>query len=320
MTVTAQRAGPAAAGRRRRRLSELPIFGLICVAPAFAFAGVFLYYPAVSAIVHAFTQWDGSSSTFTGLTNFLNMRIDPELDTGFRNDLTITLIALVLELTIPLAVAKMILGVRQTRVQHFVRVLFVIPLIVPQVLIYLLWQFIYDPNVGLLNALLGVAHLPIRPDWLGDPRLALFAIIGTGAGVIAPFPFVDGFGLLIYTAGLQSIPQDVIESSHLDGAGPLSRFWHIEVPLILGQLRLMSVLTIVAGVQQFTAVLILTDGGPGFQTYVPGLSIYYNAFYYGNFGYACAIGTALFLIILVLSILNLRFVRPPIEYDASAGS
>src|SRR5207244_9874203 len=143
---------------------------------------------------------------------------------------------------------------------------------------------------------LKVVHLGmIHPDWLGDPKMALYAIMATGAGIVAPFPFVDGFGLLIFTAGLQAIPQEVLESAQLDGAGAWARFWRVEAPLILGQLRLMSVLTIVASVQQYVAVLILTGGGPGFATYVPGLSMYNDAVYYNRMGYACAIGMVLFL-------------------------
>lgn len=311
---------PIAASRGSRRPARYPLFGFLCILPAFLFAIVFLYYPALSAIFHAFTEWDGATApTFVGLGNFQQMVSDPQTRASFGNVLLITGFSLVIELVVPLAVAKMILALRRRGLQHAIRVLFLIPLVVPQVIIYLLWQFIYDPNIGLLNALLSAAHTGVQPDWLGDPRLALYSIMVTGAGVIAPFPFVDGFGLLIYTAGLQAIPQEVIESAHLDGAGAWARFWRIEVPLILGQLRLMSILTIVASIQQFTAVLILTGGGPGFSTYVPGLSMYNNAFYFGRMGYACAIGTALFLVILVLTVLNLRYVRSATDFNADAA-
>lgn len=309
---------PVVGAARKRR--PFPLFAYLCILPAVAFAAVFLYYPALSAIGHAFTNWDGSSPpTFVGLANFQQIFSDPQLRLSFGNMLQIMVFSLVVELSVPLAVAKMILALRHTRFQHVVRILFLIPLIVPQVVIYLLWQFIYDPNVGLLNTILGTLHLGGHQDWLGDPHLALYALMGTGMGVVAPFPFVDGFALLIFTAGLQTIPGEVLESAALDGAGAVIRFWRIELPLILGQLRLISILTIVASIQQYVAVLILTGGGPGFATYVPGYSMYNNAFYYNRMGYACAIGAVLFLVILILTVINLRYVRPTTEFDANAA-
>jgi raffinose/stachyose/melibiose transport system permease protein len=289
------------------------------VLPAFVFAVTFLVYPALSAIGHAFTDWDGANQRFVGLHNFQQMLNDPDMGRSFTNLLILTVIALVAELTIPLAVAKMILTLRSTLLQHIFRALFLIPLVVPQLVIYLLWLFVYDPDpqVGLLNATLLNLHVISQPyAWLGDNNLALYAVISTGAGIIASFPFVDGFGMLIYTAGLQSIPHELLESAQLDGASAWVRFWRIELPLILGQLRLMSILTIIASVQQYTAVLILTNGGPGNATNVPGFTMFNNAFNFGHLGYACAIGTVLFLIILVLTAINLGYVRPSTEFSA----
>jgi raffinose/stachyose/melibiose transport system permease protein len=316
-TQPAQAATVERAARRRR---QFPLFAYLCILPAVLFAAVFLLYPSLSAIAHSFTDWDGASApTFIGLSNFQQMLSDPQMRLAFGNVGKITIFALLVELSIPLLVAKLVLALRSTRFQHVARVMFLLPLIVPQVVIYLLWQFIYDPNVGLLNSTLHLLHLGGTQDWLGDPAIALYSVMATGAGIVAPFPFVDGFALLIFTAGLQAIPGEVIEAAHLDGAGAWARFWRVEVPLILGQLRLISVLTIIASIQQYTAILILTGGGPGFATYVPGYSMYNNAFAYNHMGYACAIGTVLFLIILALTAINLRYIRPTTEYDANAA-
>lgn len=306
--------------RAARRRRPLPVFAYLCILPAVLFAAVFLYYPSLSAVVHAFTDWDGASPpVFTGLSNFQQILADTQMHIAFANVVKIVIFALLVELTVPLLVAKLILSLRSTRFQHTIRVVFLLPLIVPFVVIFLLWQFIYDPNVGPLNMILGALHLGGQQDWLGDPHIALYAVMATGAGVVAPFPFVDGFAMLIFTAGLQAIPAEVLEAAHLDGAGAWTRFWRVEVPLILGQLRLISILTIVASIQQYVAILILTGGGPGFATYVPGYSMYNNAFYYNRMGYACAIGTVLFLVILVLTILNLRYIRPTTDFDAKAA-
>jgi raffinose/stachyose/melibiose transport system permease protein len=310
------RAAPATvATRATRRRKPFPVFAYLCILPAFLFAAVFMYYPSLSAVYHSFFDWDGATApTFVGLANFQQMFSDDMMRLSWGNVLKLTLFALVVELTVPLAVAKGILALRSTRLQHFLRVLFLLPLTVPLVVNVLIWQFLYDPNIGLINAVLTALHQNgLRQDWLGDPNWALYAIMFMG------FPWVDGFGMLIYTAGLQAVPQEVLESASLDGAGAWTRFWRMELPLILGQLRLMSVLTLIAGIQNYVIVLIMTDGGPGFATYVPGLTLYKNAFYYNKMGYACSIGTSIFLLIMVLTVINLRYIRPSTEYDVASS-
>jgi raffinose/stachyose/melibiose transport system permease protein len=304
----AGRAGARA--RAGRRAGWLPY---LFVAPALLFAAVFLYYPSVSALFHSFFDWDGSQSmTFIGLRNFTDMLNDPVMSLSFQNVLKLTAFGMAVELIVPLTVARLIIALRRSRAQEAFRVLFVIPLVVPLVVFYLMWQFIYDPTTGLLNSTLALLHLPWQPGWFGDPHLALVSLMFVG------FPFVDGFGLLIYTAGLQAIPQEVLDAAQVDGAGAIARFFRVEIPLILGQIRLLMVLTLIQGIQQITPVLILTGGGPANLTSVPGLVMYNDAFYNNQFGYACAIGSVMFLIIMILSVLNLRFLRPSTEYDAAA--
>lgn len=212
---------------------------------------------------------------------------------------------------VPLLVAKLILSLRDPRWQFAFRILFVVPLVVPSVVIYLIWQFIYDPNIGLLNQTLALLHLTgLQQTWLGDPHLALYSIMFVG------FPWVDGFALLIFTAGIQAIPAEILEAAAIDGASTWPRFLRIELPLLLGQLRLILVLTIINGIQDFTAILVLTGGGPANATVVPGLYLYLNAFDGGRFGYACAIGAVLFVIIVAFTIVNLTVLRPSTEYEA----
>lgn len=295
--------------RTRRRSRLLPY---LFIAPALLFAAVFLYYPAGSALFHSFFDWDGSATmTFIGFKNFTDLWSDPIMALAFQNVLKLTAFGMAVELVVPLAVARMIVGLRRRRAQELFRILFVIPLVVPLVVYYLMWQFIYDPTSGLLNTTLAALHLPWQPGWLGDPHLALYALMFVG------FPFVDGFGLLIYTAGLQAIPQEVLDAAQVDGAGTMARFFRIEVPLILGQIRLLMVLTLIQGIQQITAVLILTGGGPANLTMVPGVAMYDDAFGNYQYGYASAIGSVMFVVIIVLTVLNLRFLRPGTEYDAA---
>ena len=278
--------------------------GYAFLLPAFIFILLFSYYPAFSAIYHAFTKWDGvTPATWVGFQNFQSFLADPEFGTSVQNIVKLTLFWMILAVTVPLFVARLILGVRSGRLQFAYRLYFILPFVVPQVVIILLWQFIYA-GTGVLNQLLALVHQSqLQQDWLGNPATALYAIMAMG------FPYVDGFGLLIYTAGLQAIPGEMKEAAAVDGAAPLRVFFQVELPQIMGQLRLMWVLAMINGLQNFTQILILTQGGPGYSTTVPGVMMYQDAFTNQEFGRASAIGTLLFVVILALTIVNLRFRR-----------
>jgi ABC-type sugar transport system permease subunit len=311
--VVSGRRRQAHPGMARRRAQARLAY--LFIAPAFIMLLIFQYYPALSALFHALTSWDAvSPPVFVGLANFQSLLSDPYVGIATLNVLKLTLFWMVLAVTVPLIVARLILGVKSARLQFIYRLFFVLPFVVPTVVNILLWQFIYAGN-GVLNQLLSFLRLTqLQQDWLGSPQTALYAIMVMG------FPWVDGFGLLIYTAGLQAIPHEIVEAAHIDGAGPVRAFFAVQIPQIIGQLRLMWVLSIINGIQNFTQVFILTNGGPGFATTVPALLMYNEAFQYQRMGRACAIGTSLFVVILILTYVNLRFIRSNVEYDASRAS
>jgi len=213
---------------------------------------------------------------------------------------------------------------RSDRWQYLYRVLFVVPMIIPHMVGLLIWKFFYDPNVGVLNKFLivtgldqllvwfdkWVLHLgifvhPFKPAWLGDPSLIIPALVFWG------FPWVGVVGVLIYLAGLQNIGADVYEAAELDGIGWWGKFWHIELPLIMTQVRLNLILMVIGTFQAygFQYILLGAEGGPQNKGLTPGLYMFYQAFQEQNYGYACAIGLVLFFIILVLTIINQRYVR-----------
>ena len=211
--------------------------------------------------------------------------------------------------TVPLFVAWLILGLRSPRLQYVFRVLFVIPLVLPTVVILLIWQFIYDANFGVLNQVITALHVRTPQAWLGDPKLALYAVMFIG------LPWVDGFALLVFTAGLQSIPNELLEAAAIDGAGRWRRLWHIQLPLVIGQIKLILILNMIWTIQNFTSIFILTQGGPGTATMVPGLVLYKAAFESERMGYACAIGALMFVLMLVLTIINMKYVRSRTDYE-----
>jgi len=133
------------------------------------------------------------------------------------------------------------------------------------------------------------------------------------------FPFAGGINILIYYAGLAGISESVHEAAELDGAKGLYKFLKVDVPLVMSQIKLLTILTVIGTVQSFETLFIMTKGGPGFRTMVPGLWMYMNAFSFQRMGYACAIGVILFLLILGLTVLNLRYFRSSEDLRAEAA-
>lgn len=143
----------------------------------------------------------------------------------------------------------------------------------------------------------------MQQPWLGSPKTSLYAVTFMG------FPWVGGVTVLIYLAGLQGISDEIIDSSLVDGCSGLRRLFSIDIPLILGQFKLIIVLAVIGGLQGWVAVFVMTAGGPGTASMVPGLWMYNNAFLWNKMGYASAIGMFLFVLILSVTILNIKFVR-----------
>jgi len=305
------RAWRGAASRNRRLGREMwrARTSYLFLIPTMAMLLLFNYYPAFSGIYHAFTEWSpGIRTKWVGFKQFEELGTNRYFWTGIGN-LLILIVTGFLKLLVPLAVAEMIFHVRSPSVGYAFRTLFVLQVIVPGVVGILLWVNVYDPNIGLANQVLDAAGLgSLTRFWLGDADTAIWAIVFMG------FPWVSAFALLIFYGGLISIPGELFDSAALDGASTLRRIFNIDLPLLLGQVRLVLILTFIATVQEFAAIFLTTGGGPGSSTYVPSLELYYQAVRFNNFGAASAIGAVLFIVILGGTILNLRYVKSSVEY------
>jgi len=287
-----------------RRRTSIVVIALM-LAPTLVLLALFNYYPAVLGLSRAFTRWEtGEDPRWIGLSNFVAMWHDEFLRLSLRN-LLVLLVANVLKtLTMPLLVAELLMSLRSPRWQYVMRTAFILPMVVPGMVTMLLWSFIYDGSVGLLNQILETLGMgAMARSWLGDSGTALWAIIGIG------FPWAGGLALLIYLAGLNAISGDVWDSCQVDGVGGLKRVWYVDLPLLLPQVRLLVILTLIGVLQDFGSILVLTGGGPGLATHVPALHMYFQAFRFGHMGYAAAIGLTLFVAIFTLSLLNLLWGR-----------
>ncbi|MBN1352523.1 sugar ABC transporter permease [candidate division KSB1 bacterium] len=276
----------------------------LALVPSFSLLAIFNYWPVISALKHAFYQWDpGGIEKFIGFGNFIRLANDTILLQSFHNLIAVVLFNTTIKLAVPLFVAVLIFHLRTERWRYFYRVLFVIPMVVPTMVSILVWQYIYSDAGILSEALKSLDLTAFRRAWLGDPQIALWAVLSVG------FPFVSGFALLVFYAGLMNISESVLEAATLDGVGKFRRFFSIELPLILGQFRVILILILIGSMQGYELFLILTRGGPGYKTLVPGLWMYLHGFSFNEMGYACSIGFTLFLMMLLLTILNLKFIQ-----------
>lgn len=295
---------------RKRRLTSAPRGVYLFILPSILLLAVFSYYPIFSAFYHSLFDWDGVNARFVGLGNFRAMLTDDALAISVPHVLVLSIAAVTFALTLPLLAAELIFNLHSERWRFRYRVLFTIPMVVPWIVTVLVWQFLYDPIDGPINRVfLGLGLERFARGWLGEPQTALWAIALMG------FPFVAGLNLLIYLAGLNSISTEVLDATKLDGATFWQRFTRVDIPLIRGQIRLIVILTTITQIQNFAPVLILTKGGPGYATMVPGMWMYQNAFLFGKMGYASAIGVVLFAVMFALTALNTRLIRSTDEYE-----
>ncbi len=299
-----------------RELRRSSLFYLLLL-PTFALILTFNYYPALSAIYHAFFKWSViEKEIFIGLDNFKRMVRDPILGTSIVNLLQLVGVRVVISVVVPFTVAELFFAVKNMRVQYWYRVVILLPMIVPGMVNLLIWQFIFSPHLGMINSFLGALGLErFQNDWLGNPNTALYSLMFRG------FPWlvgrgVAGAGVLIFLAGLFAIPQSLMDSAKLDGVTGFRRIFYLDIHFVIGQIKLFIILGFINGMQNFGEILVLTQGGPINRTMTPALHMYYEAFSYDRLGYASSIGFAMFLILLILTYINMRFVKSKTEYEA----
>ena len=279
--------------------------------PSIVLILIFNYYNVFQAFYYAFTDWSQATRTmrevqFVGFDNFRRIFTEGYFLLGVKNLLIMMAASFIKLLTVPLLLAELVFAMRtrtgeSSRRRYWFRLLLVLPMVVPGVVSTLMWKNIYDPNIGALNALLKTVGLESwQRVWLGDEATALWAIIFMG------FPWVNSFAFLVFYGGLINIPEDLFEAAKVDGSNPAWNFFHIHLPLISPQLKMLIITTFISSVQDYGGVMLLTAGGPGTATYVPGLELYYAATRFGQYGYACAMGVLMFIVILAGSLLNLK--------------
>lgn len=284
----------------RRWLSAETMLAWLFILPSLAGLIIFYVVPAVRGFMISFTNWDLlRPAKFVGTANYEKLLADPQ----FWESLGVTLyyVALNIPLQTALAVCLAVLMDRLTQ-SLFVRGTLLLPWLIPNVVIALLWLWILDPQLGLLNQILGWFGIPRQP-FLGSVEQAMPSIAG-----INIWRHVGYTAILIF-AGLQTIPKDVYEAGAIDGASEARMFWAITIPLLRPVIVFVMVTSIIGSFQIFDTIAITTQGGPITATRVIYWYIYEYAFSRFQMGYATAVSVVLFLILITITILQLRFFR-----------
>lgn len=259
-------------------------------------------WPSLQGAFYSFTDWDGlnPSWSFVGLDNYERMFRDPQALRAVTNTVTLAVVITVVENIIGLGLALAVNARLKSR--HVLRLLFFIPVVVISVVVAFLWQFIYATN-GPLNELLRAFGMEgPSPNWLGSPSLALWSIAFV---VIWQF---SGYAMVIYLAGLQSVPEELLEAAALDGAGPFNRFWHVVRPMLTAAFTVSIMLSLIRGLMIFDQIWVMTQGGPAGSTNSLSTLVYRNAFQYGEFGYSTALAVTLAVLVAFVGIAQYRLV------------
>jgi len=275
---------------------------LLFLAPALLLFTAFYAAPILSGFYYGFTDWRGLSfaADWVGLRNFANVFRDPLFATALRNIFILSIVVLLLQ-----HVAAILLAVlldQKLKGVAWMRAVIFYPAILNTVVIGYIWSYMYSPFVGFLPKFferLGLADLA-SIDWIGRTDLAIFAIAFV---IIWQY---TGYSMMIYMAGLQSIPQDIYESAKIDGAGARQTFFRITLPLLVPAITVNTVLSVIGNLKQFEHIMVMTQGGPANSTQVFGTLIYQFAFQTSQPGYGTAMAMILSAFILIVTFLQIR--------------
>ncbi|ADJ47520.1 sugar ABC transporter permease [Amycolatopsis mediterranei S699] len=263
--------------------------------PALLLFAFVVLVPSARGVYYAFTDWDGLSPDFSwiGFGNFAEMVDDPAATQAVWHTLVIAVAITVIQNGVGLLLALGVNSIIKSR--NVLRVLLFAPAVVTPIVSAYLWRNLLGPD-GAVNSLLGAVGLDSwRQDWLGDPDIALWSVVGV---IVWQFA---GYSMVIFLAGLQSIPREIHEAAAIDGAGAIRRFWSVTRPLLAPVFTINLMLSIIGGIKLFDQVYALTGGGPGHATDTLSTLIYKDAFTLGEFGYSIALAVVLTIIVSVAS-------------------
>ena len=286
--------------------------GYFFIAPATLHLAIFAIFPMFFSIYLSFFKWNLMTSvrSFNGLANYVYAFQDPLFWNAMWNSTKYALLSVPLGMILGLLVA--ILVNQKLRGITIFRTLFYIPAISSGVAISILWIYIYMPETGLINSVLGMLHINNKTDFLKNENLAMYALVFMSMWV--------GMGpkMVLFLAGLIGIPASLYEAAELDGASKFRSFWNVTLPMLVPTTFFVLVTSTIGAMQVFTPVYIMTQGGPNEKTDVVGYHIYVEAWSKFLIGIASAKSFLLLVVIVLVSIAQFKILKNQMEgYSAS---
>lgn len=269
------------------------MFGLI------VFNIIFFFIPLGYGIIGSFSNWNPLQNTmeFTGIDNYIAILQSSLFKISLKNTFVFSGSLIILRTGLGLVIAAGLYSLK--RHDGILRSLYFLPVIMPIVAVSMVWEWVYHPRVGLLNMLLAAFGFAGK-NWLMDKTLAMPAVI-----VMTAWKDI-GYAVVIFMAALMNIPRNLYEAASIDGANQYKCFRHITIPMLKPTIIFIVITSLISYFQSFVQIFVMTEGGPGTATYVISYMIYNEAFENYRFGYASALSVILFIIILIITVIQLK--------------
>ncbi|MDD5013873.1 MAG: sugar ABC transporter permease [Atribacterota bacterium] len=273
------------------------------ILPALLLIFGFIYFPVIQNLIFSFYRWSAFSveKKFVGLNYYKRLFFDKTFYICLRNNSLFGVISLIFQVGFGLVIASILDEKFIRKMEPFFRTVFFIPSLISLTVTGLLWVFILNPQIGILNAALKAVGLGrYAYSWLGNSSTAIYAVIG-----VSQWQYT-GYIVLLFIVAIQKIPPELYEVALLDGANYIQKFIYVTIPQVKGMILLASVITIIGAFKVFDHIYVMTAGGPGRSTEVLATYLYRSAFRNDEMGLAAALGFVIFVITFIISVVQIK--------------
>lgn len=288
-----------------KRRWNFHLVAVLFVLPAILLYTVLLINPVIQSVRMSFFSWNGiaqSPLVFAGLDNYKELLQSGEFWRALANVGKFLAVGFLLQMPVSFILSLIITS--NIKAVRFFKTIFFVPVILPITAISIMWTFILWPTGGSLNSIMQLLGMQaLIQDWLGDPNIVSITIPLINLWIAV------GLNMIIFSAGMVSIPEELYEAAEIDGATGVKKVWNITLPLMKESIKIYSVLCVTGCLKVFDIVYVMTSGGPNGASDVPATLLYYSAFKYQKYGFASSIGTVILILGLAVSILINKFVN-----------
>lgn len=282
------------------------ITSILFLLPSLVFLTIFVFIPLLQNFYNSFFDFAvfSTSKEYVGLDNFKAFFADKTIRVAVLNNLRYAVISVVMQVGFALVLAAILEDKVFRRIAPFFRVTYFMPVMISISVIALLFGFVYNPQMGLLNSFLELLGLDaIAKPWLGNSKTAIYAIIA-----MSQWQSI-GYIMMLFIVAIQKIPKELYEAAEIDGAGKIRRFFSITIPQVRESIFVNTLITVTGSMLVFNEPYILTNGGPGTSSMTLSVYMYQTGFFRDRMGYASTIAISIFLLTAVLAIIQIRLSR-----------